>query len=203
MNNDDVSRVLEFWFSPAELDAPKIDSRMDRWFASNSELDSKIEREFGDLVARASNGELNDWAGGAESRLALIILLDQFRRNIYRGEAAAFDCDPLALKLCIDGAGSNLYQQLAPFEQVFFFMPLQHSESLEVQNRSVQIYQALAESVTDTLRETFETFAQFAELHRDIIESYGRFPHRNRLLGRPNTPEEDAFLDGGGPSFGQ
>ncbi len=96
-----------------------------------------------------------------------------------------------------------MYRSLAPIQQVFFFMPLQHAESLDVQNRSVQIFQVLVDGVGDTLRETFETFAHFAELHRDIVETYGRFPHRNRLLGRKNTPEEEAFLGCDGPNFGQ
>ena len=194
---------LEFWFSATELDAPKIDSRMERWFGSDPALDDDIRDRFGDLVERASRGELNHWAAEAETRLALIIVLDQFTRNIHRGSAEAFANDPVALKLCVDGAGNDMYRALTPIQQVFFFMPLQHAEALDVQNRSVQIFQALAESVGDTLRETFETFAHFAELHRDIVESYGRFPHRNRLLNRENTPEEDAFLESGGPSFGQ
>ena len=95
------------------------------------------------------------------------------------------------------------YRVLTPIQRVFFFMPLQHAESVGVQEKSVRIYNALAEGVSETLKETFLTFAQFAELHRDIVVRFGRFPHRNRILGRGNTPEEDAYLADDVPSFGQ
>jgi uncharacterized protein (DUF924 family) len=98
---------------------------------------------------------------------------------------------------------NNDYRPLAPIQRVFFFMPLQHAESPGVQDKSVRIYNALAEGVSDTLRETFLTFAQFAELHRDIVEQFGRFPHRNRHMGRANTPEEEAYLAADGFRFGQ
>ncbi|NND35990.1 MAG: DUF924 domain-containing protein, partial [Gammaproteobacteria bacterium] len=132
-----------------------------------------------------------------------IILLDQFRRNIYRGKPGAFELDKKALKICIEGTMSGVHKHLSPEQRVFFFMPLQHAESLKIQDKSVSIYNALAESVSDTLRETFATCAQFAELHRDIVAEFGRFPHRNEILGRENTEAEAAYLSGEVPSFGQ
>jgi len=92
---------------------------------------------------------------------------------------------------------------LTPIQKVFFYMPLQHAESRKVQAKSVELYQRLSESVSPTYRETFETVAQFAELHKDIIDQFGRFPHRNKLLDRENTPEEDQYLAGDSPDFGQ
>jgi uncharacterized protein (DUF924 family) len=103
----------------------------------------------------------------------------------------------------VEGAMAGVYKGLGPFQQAFFFMPLQHAESLKIQERSVRIYQGLVTSVSDTLKATFATFAQFAELHRDIVATYGRFPHRNAILGRENTPAEAEFLESGAPSFGQ
>ncbi len=203
MADEAIRRVLEFWFSASQLDAPQIDSRMERWFSSDPELDRRIRDEFGGLVEQALEGKLDHWAESTEGRLALILLLDQFCRNIYRGTARAFAGDKRALRLCVEGSMNNDYRTLPPIQRVFFFMPLQHAESGAVQDKSVRIYNALAEGVSDTLRETFLTFAQFAELHRDIVERFGRFPHRNRHLGRSNTPEEDAFLAAEGPSFGQ
>lgn len=203
MSEAEIRRVLDFWFTGCENDRPKIDARMDRWFGDDPALDEEIREQFGDLVARASAGELDDWAETARGRLALIILLDQFRRNIYRGRAEAYACDRQALKLCVEGTLARHYRQLSPEEQLFFFMPLQHAESRKVQAKAVSVYQALANSVSETLRETFLTAAQFAELHRDIIEEFGRFPHRNAVLGRPNTPEEEAYLAADAPSFGQ
>lgn len=200
---DDIRRVLDFWFSATELDAPQIDSRLERWFGTDPAFDERIRREFGDLVEQALAGGLDDWAQTTEGRLALILLLDQFPRNIYRGTATAFAGDKRALKLCVEGSMNNDYKSLTAIQRVFFFMPLQHAESAGVQDKSVRIYAALAEGVSDTLRETFLTFAQFAELHRDIVARFGRFPHRNRHLGRANTPEEEEFLAGGAPGFGQ
>lgn len=199
----DVRRVLDFWFQPGSMDQPTIDSRMDRWFTADAVTDAVIRTEFGPMVDRASKGQLDSWTGTPEGRLALILLLDQFRRHIYRGTPKAFSRDPHALKLCVEGAMQGEYKSLTPLQQAFFFMPLQHAESLKIQERSAKIYAGLVGNVSDTLKATFATFAQFAELHHDIIESFGRFPHRNKVLGRENTAEENEYLDSGGPAFGQ
>lgn len=203
MGNDEFQAVLDFWFSGSNLDSPTVDSRMDRWFGSEPELDEIIVARFGDLVERASAGELDTWTAEPEGRLALIILLDQFRRNIYRGKPEAFARDNQALKLAIEGTMAGDHNRLSAEQRIFFFMPLQHAESLKIQEKSVSIYNALAESVTGTLRETFATCAHFAELHRDIIAEFGRFPHRNSILDRENSPEEATYLAGSAPSFGQ
>ncbi len=199
-----IEAILAFWFREQEQSAPQIDNRMDTWFGEDAMFDHEIEREFSDDVEAASDGKLNHWARTGRGRLALILLLDQFRRNIYRGTAKAFALDKAALKLCVEGAMEKLDKELSPIEKVFFYMPLQHAESKKVQAKSVALYQRLAEAVTPTYRETFETIAQFAELHADIVDTFGRFPHRNALLGRQNTAEEAEFLAGDGSSdFGQ
>lgn len=203
MTDPDIRRVLDFWFQPGTMDQPTIDSRMDRWFTTDAVTDSVIRTEFGPLVDKASKGLLDGWTASPEGRLALILLLDQFRRHIYRGTSKAFSRDPHALKLCVEGAMQGDYKKLTPFQQAFFFMPLQHAESRKIQERSAKIYAGMVSGVSDTLKATFATFAQFAELHHDIIESFGRFPHRNKALGRPNTAEEAEYLDSGGPAFGQ
>jgi uncharacterized protein (DUF924 family) len=202
MEDPEISQVLAFWFGADRNDRPTIDARMDRWFGSDPGFDAEVGRRFGELVERASKGRLADWPTTARGRLALILLLDQFRRHMYRGRPEAFRRDAQALKLCVEGAMTGDYKTLDPFEQAFFFMPLQHAESLKVQERSVKIYAGLVAGVSDTLKATFATFAQFAELHRDIVATYGRFPHRNRILGRADTPSEREFL-AVGPTFGQ
>lgn len=198
-----IEAILSFWFKEQALTAPQIDQRMEIWFSEDPILDHEIEKEFADEVESASKGRLDHWAHIPRGRLALIILIDQFRRNIYRGTAKAFSKDPLALKLCVRGAMEKKDQGLAPIEKVFFYMPLQHAESRKVQAKSVELYRRLAEAVSPTLRETFMTILQFAELHKDIVDQFGRFPHRNRLLNRENTPEEDEYLAGDSPNFGQ
>jgi uncharacterized protein (DUF924 family) len=203
MSDPEIRRVLEFWFSDGAMDQPTIDSRMDRWFTANPAFDELIRQEFGPLVAEASRGALNSWAEQPEGRLALILLLDQFRRNIHRGTPKAFSRDAQAVKLCVEGAATGAYKGLTPLQQAFYFMPLQHAESLRIQQRSLKIYEGLLASVSETLKATFATFAQFAELHHDIIAAHGRFPHRNRILGRPDTPDEAAYLESAGTSFGQ
>jgi uncharacterized protein (DUF924 family) len=203
MQDEPIRRILDFWFSAAELDAPQIDSRMERWFSTDAAFDARIREQFGGLVEDALAGKLDHWAASPEGRLALILLLDQFCRNIYRNTAQAFAGDRKALKLCVEGSIRHEYRTLNPVQRIFFFMPLQHAEAANVQEKSVRIYKALAEGVSDTLRETFLTFAEFAELHRDIVSQFGRFPHRNRHLGRDNTPEEESFLAADGPRFGQ
>jgi uncharacterized protein (DUF924 family) len=198
-----IDTILSFWFKEQELSAPRIDRRMDIWFSEDPVFDHEIEKEFTDDVNAACAGKLNHWAAQSDGRLALILLIDQFRRNIYRGSAEAFSEDRLALELCVKGAMEKKDKGLTLIQRVFFYMPLQHAESRKVQAKSVELYNRLAEAVSPTYRETFLTVAQFAELHKDIIDQFGRFPHRNRLLNRENTPEEAEYLAGDSPDFGQ
>ena len=198
-----IDAVLSFWFEEKELSAPQIDGRMDVWFGEDPIFDHEIAKEFSDDIELASEGKLDHWANEPRGRLALILLLDQFRRNVYRNTADAFSMDKQALKLCVEGAMEKKDKGLSPIERVFFYMPLQHAESRKVQQKSCDIFNKLAEAMSPTYKETFETVAQFAELHRDIIERFGRFPHRNALLGRRNTEDEEEFLSGDSPNFGQ
>lgn len=206
ITDDDQARIdaiLSFWFKQQELSAPQIDRRMEIWFGADPVLDHDIEKDFANDVAAACDGELDHWAAEPHGRLALIILIDQFRRNIHRNTVDAFSQDKRALKLCVEGAVEKKDRGLTPIERVFFYMPLQHAESRKVQEKSVELFNKLAEVVSPTDRETFLTIAQFAELHRDIVAQFGRFPHRNKLLNRNNTPEEEEYLAGDVPDFGQ
>jgi uncharacterized protein (DUF924 family) len=198
-----IDAILTFWFKEHELTAPQIDGRMDIWFGEDSIFDEEIAREFSADVGNASEGKLDHWAQESRGRLALILLLDQFRRNIYRNQPEAFSLDKAALKLCVEGAMEKKDKGLSPIERVFFYLPLQHAESRKVQEKSCQIYNKLCDAVSPTYKETFETVAQFAELHADIVRQFGRFPHRNKVLNRENTPEEDEYLAGDAPTFGQ
>ena len=198
-----IDAILTFWFKERQLSAPQIDRRMDVWFGEDELFDHEIRKEFSNDVELASDGKLDHWAHKPRGRLALILLLDQFRRNIHRGTAEAYQKDKVALKLCVEGAIAKKDEGLAPIERAFFYMPLQHAESRKVQDRSVALFNKLANAVSATYRETFATMAQFAELHRDIVAQFGRFPHRNKVLGRQNTPEEDEYLAGDSPDFGQ
>ena len=198
-----IEKILSFWFKDRALSAPQIDSRMDIWFGNSPDFDAEIVRDFSGDVELASDGKLTHWASTPTGRLALILLLDQFRRNIHRGTPEAFSKDRVALKLCVEGAMGNRDSGLVPIQRVFFYMPLQHAESRRVQKKSVELYNRISSAVSPTYKETFETIAQFAELHADIVTQFGRFPHRNKMLNRQNTPEEDEYLSGDSPDFGQ
>lgn len=198
-----IDAILSFWFMEQTLSAPQIDGRMDAWFGEDPVFDEEIAKEFAEDVENASEGRLDHWAHEPRGRLALILLLDQFRRNIYRNTAEAFEKDKAALKLCVEGAMEKKDKGLAPIHKAFFYMPLQHAESRKVQAKSRVIYQRLAEAVSPTYKETFETIAQFADLHADIVERFGRFPHRNKLLERENNPDEEEYLTSDSPDFGQ
>lgn len=203
MDEQEIQRVLDFWFTDCQRDAPNIDARMDRWFGNDRSLDEQIRDSFAGLVECAAGGDLDEWCRTPAGRLALIILLDQFPRNIHRGQAGAYAHDRKALEICVEGTVNGDYKNLPAEQQLFFFMPLQHAESRKIQAKSVSVYRALANRVSETLRETFNTAAQFAELHHDIVAEFGRFPHRNAVLGRENTPAEAEYLSSDAPSFGQ
>ena len=201
-DSDDIHSILDMWFRERAHDMPGLDARVNFWFGEDPERDIQIRHRFGGLIKRASANELDHWANIPLGRLALIIVIDQFRRNVYRGTPEAFSHDRMALTLCVEGAIAKQDKQLSLLQRVFFFMPMQHIESLKVQNKSVTVFKGLAAAANETEKDTFETFADFAELHRDIIEQFGRFPHRNAILGRDSTATEKEYLEDG-PDFGQ
>jgi uncharacterized protein (DUF924 family) len=195
------SGILEFWFGDG-LDAASVAAaRSALWWGKSAESDEAIRRRFGDWVDRAASGELDGWLVTPRGRLALIILLDQFRRNIHRGTPAAFAADGRALQWAKEGIAGGIDDELRPIERVFFYLPLEHSEQLADQRQCVQLYKQLLDEVAPAEKPLFATYLDFAERHREIIERFGRFPHRNAILGRVSTEEELAFLEIPGSSF--
>lgn len=163
--------------------------------------DKEIRNRFLSYVVAAGAGELDEWRESASGRLALILLLDQFTRNIYRDTPEAFARDERARELCVSGLAEGADQALRPIERVFFYLPLEHSEDIEDQDRCVALFQQLAEDVPAHWKPAFDGFIDFAIRHQAIIQQFGRFPHRNAILGRESTPEETGFLAGPGSSF--
>ncbi len=164
-------------------------------------MDETIRRRFQAGVAKAANRELDVWASQPGGCLALILLTDQFPRNIHRGTPQAFACDALALAWSRDGIRQGFDQQLRPIERVFFYLPLEHAESLADQDESVRLFEKLTAEVDAKDRPIFAGFLDFAVRHQRIIARFGRFPHRNQILGRVSTPEERIFLSEAGSSF--
>lgn len=199
-----AEEILAFWFHEAPADKQAVGVLMRRWFGSDPQLDEQIRDRFTPSMAAAAASRLERWKENARDRLALILLLDQFPRNVFRGTAAAFGQDAKALDLTSSGIAAAHDQALEPLERVFFYMPLQHSESLSVQNRSVELFDELARSAgSDFMADALANSADYARQHRDIIVEFGRFPHRNAILGRTSTEAEARFLEQGGAMFGQ
>jgi uncharacterized protein (DUF924 family) len=206
---DESRQVRDFWFGKLPMTAQTLNQRLELWFPEDErpdvvqDRDESIRARFGDLVERALRGEFASWADSPRRCLSLIILLDQFPRNIYRGTARAFAGDDQALAVTLPGMQSAADGALNVVERIFFYMPLQHCEVREVQDESVAGYRRLLMETPQELRGVFEDALKSAEEHRSIIERFGRFPHRNRVLERVSTPEEEAWLLAGGERMGQ
>ena len=196
--------LLELWFGSPPTDEYGVSGHMSRWFSANSEFDAGLSRRFGAAMSAAAAGQLDEWGESAHGRLALILLLDQCPRNTHRGDPAAFAQDALALSWTSDGLSRGMDLQLEPLERMFFYMPMQHSESLDIQERSVEAYAELARSdAPDFMNKCLLDTVEFARVHHDIVARFGRFPHRNSVLGRAPTADEQDYLDEGAPTFGQ
>jgi len=195
--------VLEFWFADA-LESPQAAmARSSFWFAGDSATDSLIWELYADTVSDAAAGHYDDWLQTARGRLALIIVLDQFPRNIFRGTAEVYRLDPMVITLAQAGVALGQLAGLSVPEQAFFLMPYQHAEDIEVQRAGVALMQAMVSEAPPEWEAAAVGFTEFAMRHHDIVESYGRFPHRNKVLGRNSTTDEARFLSEGGDSFGQ
>lgn len=181
--------VLHFWYGPDGHMSGG--ARRDEWFKSTPEFDAKINARFSETYENAAAGGHDDWATTAPGSLALIILLDQFPRNIFRGTARAFAADEKALRIAKDAIANGLDEGLPPNALMFLYMPYQHSEQLADQDRAIELFAKIDPES-----------AQFAADHRDVIAKFGRFPHRNTVLGRDSTVEEEEYLKDG-KSWGQ
>src|SRR5512145_2854469 len=196
-----VEAVLEFWFGSNPDDAAIAKEKSALWWSKNPQVDDEIRGRFEGLVAKAAAGELSYWEATPTGRLALILLTDQFPRNIYRDSHRAFAYDAKALAWCLDGIEQHVDRKLRPIERVFFYLPLEHAESLEHQDKSVKHFGELVSIVDEPDKAVFKEYLDFAIRHRDIIARFGRFPDRNKILGRQFTAEEIAFLNEPGSSF--
>jgi uncharacterized protein (DUF924 family) len=202
--------VLEYWFADVNDDPSALPGRMRLWFGSEQDTssetaarDASLAERFEPYMAARASGRLDGWGDSGRGRLALILLTDQFPRNIHRGTAKAFALDAEARRLCVRGLQLGQDRELGPYERVFFYLPLEHSESLQDQQHCVRLFTELEREAPEALRDNFGGFTRYAILHHDIVARFGRFPHRNRALGRTDTDEEAAYLAGDSPGFGQ
>ena len=193
--------VLDFWFGPSGTATEIVGRQRKLWFAKSAANDQAVIDQFADTLLAATAGRLDHWADTPRGRLALLIVFDQFPHHIHRNQPQAFATDPqaLALSLAAIKAGDEL--QLTPIERVFLYLPLEHAETNEMQELSVSLYEKRAREAAIAERALFDDFLKYARQHRDVVARFGRFPHRNAILGRPSSDDELAFLKQPGSRF--
>ena len=196
------AEVLDFWFADTLTNPDGLADRRAIWFMGGSDIDQLITKKFGTLPDAALAGELQHWATDARNTLALVLVLDQFPRNIYRNTARACHYEAAGLDLAVNIIGQGLNLNLHPIEQSFLFLPLEHSEAIDDQTRAVQLYETLTTQSSGPYLESAKNSLDYAKRHCDIIRRFGRFPHRNAILGRESTGAEIEFLTSGGDTFG-
>lgn len=195
-----LEEILSFWIGEAHR-PEHLAAQIGLWFTKSEASDAVIRERFGSALEAASRGELDHLAESARGRLALLILLDQFSRNIHRGTPSAFATDARALALALDGIEKGQDRQLLPIERVFFYLPLEHAEDLAMQDRAVELFEKLRKDAPAGTERFFDGFVDYAVRHRDVIVKYGRFPHRNAILGRESTAAERDYLAQPGAGF--
>jgi uncharacterized protein (DUF924 family) len=193
--------LLAVWFGDHDDDVETGESRSELWWGQSAETDEMLGGRFGQAASAAAAGALDHWTGSPRGRLALILLLDQLPRVIHRGAPGAFAQDEKARRVAGQGLTSGADRLLRPIERVFFYLPFEHSEDPADQGLSVELFERLTVEVPDGWRKTFDAYLDFALRHRDIVDRFGRFPHRNAILGRDSTPEEVEFLKQPGSGF--
>ncbi|MEW5248754.1 DUF924 family protein [Microbulbifer sp. 2201CG32-9] len=194
------AQILCAWFGSAELRAPVEEPYRRLWFSPSEANDKGLARDFGQVVERALAGQLDDWSATLTGELALVLLCDQFTRNIYRGTSSAFAGDARAQQLALAVIQRGDHHRLGLYQRAFLGMPLEHGESEEMQQRSVAFFDQLRKVRWNSAEETAQadSFYQYAVAHRDVIDRFGRYPHRNAALGRVSRPEERQWLAQGG-----
>ncbi|WP_024546589.1 DUF924 family protein [Picosynechococcus sp. NKBG15041c] len=186
--------VLDFWFG--QPDSPDFGQARKEWFRKSQAFDQAVAETLGPLYQRAIAEEFHTWSGAPQSCLALILLFDQVPRNLFRDDPQAFASDPQALALTKQAIAQQFDQALLPVQRVFLYLPLEHSENLTDQSQCLALFRQLAATT-----EVGDDFLDYAQRHFDVIEQFGRFPHRNQILGRVSTPAELAFLALPGSTF--
>lgn len=203
MNNtsDLIQRIHQFWFGEIQPDGTVAAAKQQHWWQKDAVFDEKIKNLFAADFEQALKGSYNQLALTPQGRLALIILLDQFSRNMFRNTARAFAQDNLALQLAIEGIQQKHDQKLQLIERVFVYLPFEHAEDNTMQQQSVELFETLYQQAPANQKAIYENFLNYAKAHQAVVERFGRFPHRNVILGRVSTADELAFLQQPNSSF--
>ena len=195
-----AAAILHFWFGEERATQAVCAEKSPLWGSKNEQTDAEIRRRFAAVTEQVANGGLTAWRDSAPGLLAAIISQDQFPRDMHRGQAAAFAHDPVARALARLALERGMDAALSPVRRVFVYMPFEHSEALADQELCVSLFAAMR-AAADSDHEIFDNWLDFAERHRRIIREFGRFPHRNAILGRASTARETAFLKEPGAAF--
>jgi uncharacterized protein (DUF924 family) len=187
-----IDTILDYWFD--YQNHPESLYNRGFWWEKNANTDSFIKNKFGKIREQAIIGDLNDWLNSPKGTLAYMILIDQFSRNIYRDTPQMFQYDELASAAAKHAIENEMDKQLSLTERVFLYLPFEHSENLNDQNFSVSLFEKLYEETQHNEKEIANNFLNFAKKHREIIEKFNRFPHRNKILSRETTPDEETYL---------
>lgn len=193
--------ILTFWLGPLDAAGFSSADASAVWFRKDEAFDRRVAQQFGKLHEELARGEHAQWLTTPRGRLASVIVLDQFSRNMFRGTPKMFDADPIALAQAQQGIERGDERALAPQERVFLYMPLMHAEDLAAQEACITSFQRLESEVDESKKASIQNNVRFAIAHRDIVARFGRFPHRNEVLGRTSTADEIAFLKTEGSSF--
>ncbi|MCB9639642.1 MAG: DUF924 domain-containing protein [Myxococcales bacterium] len=199
--DDRAREILWFWFGRISPEGEVADDKRTRWFRGGEEFDQEIAELFDEDMEAAAEGAYDTWRETPRGCVALCLLLDQFTRNVYRGQPQAFAQDPKACEIALACIEDGSWRDVRPIERVFLLLPLEHAESLPLQERCVDLFRALEQEVPAEQRSLYTSFRDYAEQHHALIARFGRFPYRNEVLGRASTPEEVAFLRETGTSF--
>lgn len=197
----DARALIEYWFGKLDDAGLPPDDRYSLWFGVNPDVDAQLRAAFGGLPAQADVGELDDWVATPEGLLAAILVTDQLPRNLHRDSAKAFAHDARACRWALAGIDSGADRGLPPIQRVFFYLPLEHAENLGLQDRSVTLFEQLEREAPPGGARMFAAFTEYARKHREVIARFGRFPHRNGVLGRATTDEEARYLAEHGRGF--
>lgn len=195
--------ILSFWFADAVENPAQAMQRRSFWFQANPAVDELISRRFSTSIQCAARGDLSAWEQTPRACLALVILLDQFPRNLHRGKSEAFQYDSRALGVASRGVETGHLEKLSTIEQCVFVLPYEHSEDVSVQRAGIGLFERIVAGADPEWEPSARVSLHFARRHLEIVKRFGRFPHRNAVLGRPSTSAEQAYLEGGGESFGQ
>ena len=199
----DAAAILDDWIGPGDLRAEDFKPYHDRWYRSDPDFDEELRERFGETLKAAEAGELDGWRDSPEGCVALVILFDQFSRNLYRGTAAVYRNDRAALDIARHVIDQGWQDQLTVPARLMLYHPFLHAEDLTAQNQCEQLFEALHDNCDPVWKPLVASHLKFVRDHADVIDQFGRFPHRNDQLGRTTTAEEAAFLQKDSRSYGQ